>query len=487
MPHRPLPYRLPLVALLLAVLAPHAGAATYTPGPCPIVLDAPGLELECGVLAVPETRGSDSTRRVALPVVRVRAGSTRPLPDPVIYLHGGPGGGVMDENDLGEMLQDPRWRKLLGTNRDWLFFDQRGGGLSHPVLDCGSLGLSDTGFTSDADVQSAAACAQRLQQAGVDLSQYNVQTTVADIVDLKTAFGYQTFNLFALSYGSRVAFAVQRYAPEGLRAVVHDSPYPPEARGTELLPILLAREIRQVLALCAADAACAGAYPALERRLDQALRNWGNNPIEVEGGILTVSDLASFLLDALYDWQGTRELPADLHRILGGDWSPVLDYLEGGGDFAEGQLLAHFCKEELPFEDPAAMARLARGDPLAEAALANTRRLFRACNDWPVGEPNPAENLPVESAIPTLLIAAEIDAGCPTDFSEAALPFLSRGQYVAVPYAAHGMTDDSDCVMALVSRFLDEPLATVETDCLASEHASIDFLLPEPTRTGGSK
>ncbi|MEP1470421.1 MAG: alpha/beta hydrolase [Halieaceae bacterium] len=471
--------RIALFAHLLIAGAANALAesASFSPGPCPVDLASIKANIDCGVLRVPETRDSKSNRSVALPVVRVRASSADALPDPVIYLHGGPGGGIMD--DLPEKLTDPRWQHLIGGNRDWLFFDQRGGGLSQPLLDCGQLGLSDTGFTSDADVVAASACAQRLIAANIDLSQYNVQTTVDDIVDLKNALGYKRFNLFSVSYGSRVAFAVQQYAPEELRAVVHDSPYPPEARGTEQLPMLLAREVRQTLALCAADKACNAAYPELESRLGQRLIAWLKTPQDYQGRQITVSDLASFLLDAIYDWDGIEALPKDLDSILTGDLSPIVDYLEGGGDFAEGQLLAHFCKEELPFEDTATMRQLAGDDPLAKAVLANTQRLFNACADWPVGAPNPKENTPVVSAVPSLLIAAEIDAGCPTDFSVAALPHLAKAQYVAVPNAVHSMTNNSDCVMAMVTHFLDNPLKPIATACLAEEHARVDFELPE--------
>jgi pimeloyl-ACP methyl ester carboxylesterase len=461
---------------LLTVGAFATAGADFSPGPCPVDLGDPDFTIDCGVLQVPETRGADNGRNVALPVVRVNASAEEAMPDPVIYLHGGPGGGVMDE--LKDRLADERWRELMGGTRDWIFFDQRGGGLAHPLLDCGQLGLSDTGFTSDAAVVSAAACAQRLVAAGVDLGQYNVETTVADLVDLVNALGYERFNLYALSYGSRVAFAAQQYAPEHIRAVVHDSPYPPEARGTELLPMLLAREVRQALALCATDEACNTAYPGLEARLDAELKDWLAAPRQHDGRAITASDLASFLLDAIYEWDGIRQLPGDIDTILGGDLSPITAYLDAGGDFAEGQLLAHFCKEELPFEDAESMARLAQGDLLAEAALANAQRLFRACADWPVGAPNPREAEPVKSDIPTLLIAAEIDAGCPTDFSEAAIRSLSAGQYTAVPNAVHDMTSNSDCVMRMVKRFIDQPGAAIRTDCLAVEHAVLPFDLP---------
>ncbi|MEZ5569907.1 MAG: alpha/beta fold hydrolase [Halioglobus sp.] len=466
-----------LVALILPAGGAHSAAgARFTPGPCPVDLDGLDLTIDCGVLQVPETRGARNSRQVALPVVRVKATVEKILPDPVIYLHGGPGGGIV--GGLRDKLENARWQQIVGNSRDWIFFDQRGGGLAQPLLDCGQLGLSDTGFTSDADVVSASACAQRLAASGVDLSQYNVATTVADVIDLKNALGYTTFNLYALSYGSRVAFAVQHYAPRDLRAVVHDSPYPPEARGTELLPMLLAREVRQTLALCAADTPCNAAYPDLGGRLDRLLANWLQAPRQHAGRDVTASDLVSFLLDAIYDWEAITALPANLDSVLSGDLSPVIDYLDGGGDFAEGQLLAHFCKEELPFENAAAMTRLAQGDPIAEAALANAHRLFRACAAWPVGNPDPREAEAVRSTVPTLLIAAEIDAGCPTDFSVAALPLLGAGQYAAVPNAVHNLTNNSDCVMNMLKRFLDEPEAPIDTACLTQEHDRMRFQTP---------
>lgn len=473
--------------LLLAAILPAGGtqAATgsrFSPGPCPVDLGALNLSIDCGVLQVPETRGGSSNRTVALPVVRVRATADKVLPDPVIYLHGGPGAGIV--GGLRDKLENARWQQIVGNNRDWIFFDQRGGGLAQPLLDCGRLGLSDTGFTSDADVVSASACAQRLSTAGVDLSQYNVATTVADVVDLKNALGYTTFNLYALSYGSRVAFAVQQYAPGDLRAVVHDSPYPPEARGTELLPMLLAREVRQTLSLCAADNACNSAQPNLEARLDTQLETWLATPRQHDGRAITASDLVSFLLDAIYSWDGIAALPANLDRILSNDLSPIVEYLDADGDFAEGQLLAHFCKEELPFESAASMTRLAQGDPIAQAALGNALRLFEACADWPVGTPIPREAQPVRSDIPTLLIAAEIDAGCPTDFSLAALPLLGAGQYAAVPNAVHNLTNNSDCVMNMVRRFFDEPEALIDTACLTTEHGRLEFQAPSE-QSGG--
>lgn len=50
--------------------------------------------------------------------------------------------------------------------------------------------------------------------------------------------------------------------PEQLRSVVLDSPWPPEASWIAALPMPVSRELRQMLALCAAEPSPAGARSA---------------------------------------------------------------------------------------------------------------------------------------------------------------------------------------------------------------------------------
>jgi pimeloyl-ACP methyl ester carboxylesterase len=480
-----------LAAVTLACAAAPALAAPvprFEPGPCPVDISAIPRTVECGVLVVAENRDRPAGRTVTLPVVIARAPAAQKKPDPVIFLHGGPGGSVLA--GVGGFFNDSRIQRpadapplppLVGADRDWIFFDQRGAGLGQPNLDCGEVQLTDSGLVSDLDVSMMTACHQRLKAAGIDLSRYNSEEIARDVADLRRTLGFDAFNLYGVSYGSRVAFAVQQYAPQGLRAAIHDAPYPPEAKGTEDLPWLVAREVREVLAKCDADAACRARFGGLEPRLTAAAADWAKAPRVVDGKTYSVEDLASYLLDATYSWRGTRSLPRDLSAILAGDMAALDAYMQDRSGYEEGQNLTHFCKEELPFESPARMREKAGSDPLALAIVTTAARYFEACKTWDVGPPNPREIEPVTSAVPTLLIASEIDAGCPTDFSEAAVKLLPRGQFVAVPNATHGVTRRSACARAMMLAFLDDPGAPVDRACLAREHASLPFILePEP-------
>mgnify|MGYP006164474951 CR=1 FL=1 len=81
-------------------------------------------------------------------------------------------------------------------------------------------------------------------QAIVDFSYINYDSLFWSVV--MGALGIDTYNLFGVSYGSRVAMGVMQHDPSGLRAVVLDSPWPPEANWTTPLPGLISRETRQV-------------------------------------------------------------------------------------------------------------------------------------------------------------------------------------------------------------------------------------------------
>jgi hypothetical protein len=85
-------------ALVPASASPGATAPRaprYTPayeaGPCPA--DMPSdPRVECGFLTVPVDRDHPKRGDVTLPVATIRSAAPDPLPDPIIFFAGGPGG-----------------------------------------------------------------------------------------------------------------------------------------------------------------------------------------------------------------------------------------------------------------------------------------------------------------------------------------------------------------------------------------------------------
>ena len=131
-----------LLAALLSFTRPGATAAIaqtdeiryrprYTAGPCRLELprgEFASATVNCGILRVPEDRAT-GRGVVQLAVVRLRARSKNPAPDPILYLAGGPGGNASGRID--EWHDSP-----LRDDRDIILLDQRGTGYSLPSLDC---------------------------------------------------------------------------------------------------------------------------------------------------------------------------------------------------------------------------------------------------------------------------------------------------------------------------------------------------------------
>ncbi len=217
-------------ALALAGSA-HAAELKFTPGACAGDYSGVASKIECGTLTVDETRGGPSTRRVSLPVTIVKASAPKPGAVPLVYLHGGPGGGLVE--GVGRLLRGVNGRELVAGRPGLdLLRPARRRRAAAPAR------LRDPGPQRRRPAQrrrgqQAIACAQRLKESGVDLSRYNAEEVVKDIQDLRKTLGLKQIDLMGVSYGTRIALAVVKHDPTGVRAVVLISPWTPEAKWAE--------------------------------------------------------------------------------------------------------------------------------------------------------------------------------------------------------------------------------------------------------------
>ncbi|WP_211241213.1 alpha/beta fold hydrolase [Pseudonocardia spinosispora] len=477
--------RLLLGAMLAVVLVAAMACSGPTPAPSPESVFRPGAcagdytgltnKIECGTLVVPETRGGPSTRQVALPVTIVRASAPKPGAVPVVYLHGGPGAAAVE--NLGDQLRDAGGRELIALDQDWIFFDQRGAGLSAPALDCGAVALTDAGPLTDAAAGQLTACAGRLRASGVDLSRYNAEEVVKDIQDLRTALKLDRIDLFGISYGTRIALAAVKHAPDGVRAVVLDSPWTPEATWAENGPAMVSDAVREIFNRCAADPACQSRYPTAAAQLDTLANKLLGGPQTVNGKTYTADDLGAFLMDAAYSATGARALPATAARFSTGNMAELDTHRAERSSYHEAQHLTHLCKEEIPFENEATMRQRAQRDPVTRLLVSSMGRYFQVCRDYPVGPPDPVEAQPVSSELPTLFLAAEIDPGCPAAVAKAAAARFPKGQLSIIPNATHGVFEGSACARTMIRKFLADPDAPVDQSCLHPEHDKFKFTL----------
>lgn len=274
------------------VIAAGGAAAGYpvTIEACPRPLPAAEVEGQtviCGRVDVPEDHDAPDGPRIKLSFAVLKAHTESPAPDPLIYLHGGPGGGAV--RDLAGIVV-PIFEGHR-ARRDVVTFDQRAAGISSDMVTCFStfesslLDLFQRATLDSAKIEAILdRCTGELTKGGRNLSAYNTVQNAKDVRAVMQALGYGDYNIYGISYGTKLALEVMRTAPEGVRSVVIDSVFPPNARAydTNILPVQ--EGVQQVINQCAADASCAAAFPDLEATIQRVAVKLEKNPIPAARG-----------------------------------------------------------------------------------------------------------------------------------------------------------------------------------------------------------
>lgn len=460
-----------VLALSALGASAHAAAPKIEKTACVGDYKASGLKVDCYNLAVDETRGDPKSRRIKVAFAVVHASEPKAGQPPVMYLHGGPGGSAL--KGLPRLLTSKASREFVALDQDWVFIDQRGGGFSSPNLDCPGTHLTDAGPPTDQDAQGIVACLKAFQAKGVDISRYNAVEVAKDVQDIRKLLGYRQIDLFGGSYGTRIEAAIQAHEPQGVRAVVQDSPWPPEADWTVGGPAMVSTSIDIVMAKCAVVAECAKRYPDLKAKLAVVAEKFLAGPQTIGGKTYTADDLGGWLMDASYFTAGV--LPRDIWKVIEGDMSPVADFVESRDYYSEGQFMTHLCKEEIPFESRAAVADGTQNDPVARLMVVSMQRIHDVCKGLDVGPISKAEQAPVKTAIPTLFLAAEIDPGCPPPLTLAAAKGYQGSQVVIVTNATHGVSRSSPCTRKMIRSFFQDPTKPVDRSCLPAADTPMSF------------
>jgi len=474
-----------LIGLHAAAASPVVRAREKRP--CPFDASKALLPVECGLLKVPENYDHPN-RTIDIAFMIVRAKSNRDPANPVIFLSGGPGSPSLVYAEM--LLATPHIREVV-ADRDWVFYDQRGTGRSLPALRCAR---------EEDYLKRVRLCRDALIKEGADLSQYNSARSAQDIEALRKALGVKQWNLWGISYGSRLAFAVARDFPASVRAIVHDGPSDPQApeivddlRGTEAA-------IDRLLAKCAADAACGSTYPDLRARFLAALPRLRQRPLNVGDKHINDNALVSFIRGYLFTGdpaileQRVQKLLAYMDAAARGD-SESMSRIEQTmpeeaanetpvppeGWYAMGQNLSVECNEERSFESVEDYRRAAGRSDVVRALLGDRDgvNMFEDCALWPSGRADPSRKSRVDYEGPQLAFTGELDASLSGLSGAAIAKSYPNARNVVFINAVHGQADLADfppavvsdyrrCALKLGRRFLAAPKRRLDTGCAAS-------------------
>lgn len=436
-----------------------------------------------------KTASSNDKQVYDLPVVYFPGPFWQQKNSPVLYIAGGPGGSNwLGEDDI-ETWYD--WIDDVAWSRDVVLYDQRGVGLSEPNLSCPKLiALREGLLPQDIPAEQAALrmrevanqCRLRLEQAGVDLSLFNTRTNAQDAHDLLSALGGQEWNLYGVSYGTRVALDMMRLAPAKIRSVVLDSVYPPQVHSELSDPWLLQRTLHLYQRICALAASCEQTPETAENILAMAYDSLKQSPMRMhlidasgqrlQSVLYTHDDFIWFLFESMYQWQLIPDLPEVVSAVAHGEDSPklremmrdsVLNYLDDS--ISDPVANAVDCNDMRAVSS--AEFEVVRAQVGDHFNLLNHAWKTHFCRDWKHSEPPADFRQAVSSDIPTLLLTGEFDPVTPPEWAYLAAETLSQGHVFQFPAIGHGVLDSHGCAVGLVKSFLDSPTAPNLPKCLS--------------------
>lgn len=409
----------------------------------------------CATLRVPldrADRADGAGGRITLRVA-VQAGR-RPPRGYLVVLTGGPG-----QPGLPYARRTLERLRTAARGYGLVLLDQRGtgrGALQCPQLQR-AVGSSDVAVAGRGSVE---ACARRL---GARRAAFATADTVADLEDLRRALGAERLTLAGISYGSFVAERFALSYPQRVRALVLDSVV--RQQGADALQVANMAAVPRVLrAVCRAEGCRTD--PAADLRAALA---FGFDGVELLDTVTALS-LGEPRLD---------EVPAALHEAAHGR----LGALERLGArareeetdvpataFSSGLHAATLCTDsDVPWKDatvvPAdreqalaqARAKLTPGRLGGfEASTAVENGIADTCRRWAPLQEAPTAPTGLLPAVPTLLLAGELDLSTPLEDAQRELERAPKGKLVVIPRMGHSvlLADPSGCAVRVAGRFL---------------------------------
>ena len=321
------------------------------------------------------------------------------------------------------------------------------------------------------------ACRDRIVGDGADLDQYNSASMAADAADVMRALEYERYSVFGVSYGTRVALTMLRDNPAPIDGVVLDSVYPPQVDFYAGLVLHQQEALERGLGACAADAACAAAYPNIVERMYALVA--GATAAPLHGGVhghggsasdgrrSTGGGCSAVFIRAVTDTSYLGSLPKLIDEIERGDYGQLRSIVaqqESGGATGFGCAAADgawvggiavrrggsdrggrggSCGRKLPIRGSTSSMRR------------SWRRSRRSTSAWGVATRPALETEAVSSDVPVLILSGELDPTTPRAWADLAAETLSRSTVVAFRGLGHSVLfqRQTDCVMEIVAAF----------------------------------
>lgn len=474
--------RVASAAAVVLLLSVGRAQAALDESPCRLLQQSlPAAFGSCATLEVPEDYADPDGADLELFFARIPALTANPASDPLLLINGGPGGSGVDLYLQLQSAFEP-----IRRERDILLLDQRGTGRSLSGLDC-ELPEDFDLVTATAD-EIRARVDSCIDDFDHDPRQFTTTVAVEDLETLREALGIEQWNIYGVSYGTRVAQHYLRRHGDRVRTMILDGIVPAELALGPAIAADAARALDAIFARCAESRSCHDRFPDIADRFEELRRRFRDDSIEVVLNDPVTGEPKSIELGEMHLQGAVRLmsysdataalLPLTIEAAYQGNMVPlaaqaelqIQSVAESIGFAMHNSVV---CTEDAPWfpqdNDPGA-ALLYLGTTVIDGLRA-------ICESWPAGVIDADFKQPVVSDRPVLLLSGEYDPVTPPAYAQSIIEGgLTNARHLVGRGQGHGLVAVG-CVPKLIGDFVDsaDP-AALDPACLDAEPPMPFFL-----------
>ncbi len=418
----------------------------------------------------------------------VPALNLEPAADPLVPIAGGPG-----QASTEFYAGTANAFEAVRRNRDIVLVDQRGTGKSAPMKCEADEDIIEGRFSREDTIAQTEACLAALPH---DPRFFTTSVAVEDLEALRIALGYEQFNLYGISYGTRVAQHFLRRYPDSTRSVVLDGVVAPQIALGPAIAVEAQNILDFIFDRCAENEQCKARFPSIREDFGTLKLALSEAPVTVTmanpvtGQLEEVrfgsDELAGALRLLSYHPTSVALMPLLIDEAVNGNYTPLAAQFtmiaENMADtLSVGMHNAVVCTEDAPYFAGEDVTR----DALQATYIGPVQldALDAICSVWPRGVIDDEFKVAVATDIPVLLLSGEADPITPPSYADLAAVDLGNALHLTGRKQGHGQAPRG-CVADIIGEFVDAAsINDLATECMERLHAMpffLDFSGPSP-------
>jgi pimeloyl-ACP methyl ester carboxylesterase len=433
-------------------------------------------EFKAGAILVPENHDNPDGKKIQITYVVLKSKDSLSSEFPMIFFSGGPGGNTIGPGMIQFLKEHP-----LRNERDIILFDQRGIGYSSAMPDM-SFDAFDI-MAKDANEEEELALTASMitkykkmcEEQEIRPEYYNTIQNARDVGMLFRHLGYEKYNLFGGSYGTRIARVVQDMFPEYIHSSVLDSPSP--LSGDFLLNRLdsYSLALGRIFEYCETDPECKEEYPGLKEEYFKAISILEEQPLKTSlndsiNVTINAQDGIYLLRRLLYQSNSREKAPELIKAFVDGGGEVINEVLSFEYQLTGGLNLTMLLSVEKyenfnPANTPEVISENYNKYPLIPVKLGFFDAFYIAGANWH------SNNLPMEdrkfqdSDVPTLIFVNRFDPVTPPKNGVLFQENLTNGTLLILDEGGHG-GGNQECKDQVMINFMNQPNAELDVSCL---------------------